>query len=86
MTNNNRDPREFPVQITGMRYYNACVSKERMYNRLLRTASSYVKEVYNGELEDVLLSINFTKPNTVMIIYMDKEENSHRIEIPIWGE
>jgi hypothetical protein len=86
MTKSNIDPREIPLRVVGMRYYEAIGEKNRLYTRLFNEASSYIKELYDGEVEDVTLSIKFSGPNTVLIMFADKENNSHRIEIPLWGE
>lgn len=88
MTKSNIDPREIPLRVVGMRYYEVIGEKDRLYKRLFNEASSYIKELYDGEVEDVMLNIKLLNlsPTTVLIVFTDKENKSHRIEIPIWGE
>lgn len=86
MIRNKIDTREIPLRVVGMRYYEVIGEKDRLYKRLFNEASSYIKELYDGEVEDVMLNIKFSGPNTVLIIFTDKENKTHRIEVPIWGE
>lgn len=80
------DTREIPLRVVGMRYYEAVTEKNRLLKRLMQEASSYIKDIYDGEMEEVSLVIKKSGPNTVAIKYIDKENIRHCIEVPLWGE